>query len=105
MTYPPDAAMFTLLAIHLNEKVVILGGQPVLRITEPGYLGNAVYQIVVKPESLDELEARKWIDVSQDQPRVTKLGRQAVETWMTKWKNKRKRKPTARPATQRQVGL
>lgn len=81
MTYPPDAAMFTLLGFHLRERVVILDGQPVLRITEPGYLGNAVYQIVVLPESLDALEDRKWIDVSSNQPRVTRLGREAVKAW------------------------
>lgn len=96
MTYPPDAAMFTLLGFHLNEKVVIRDGQPVLWISAPGFMGSTLYRIVVLPESLDALEARKWIDLSQDQPRVTKLGREAAEKWIRAWKNKRKR--TARPA-------
>lgn len=104
MTYPPDAAMFTLLGSHLRERVVILGGQPVLRITEPGYMGNAVYQIVVKPESLDAIEARKWIDTTNDQPRVTKLGRQAVMTWIRAWKKKQKRTRTIQPTKQRRIG-
>ena len=103
MTYPPDAAMFTLLGFHLREKVVILDGQPALWISAPGFMGNTLYRIVITEESLDALEARKWIDLSQDQPRVTKLGREAVKKWIVTWKNKWKR--AARPATQRQVGL
>ena len=45
VTYPPDATMFTLLGFHLRERVVILDGQPVLRIVQPGYMSNAVYQM------------------------------------------------------------
>lgn len=74
MTFPPDGTMLILLGMWTGRTLDAEKGE--LRLDLAG--GPAV----VKPEALDELEARGWVEITEAGARVTERGVYALNKWV-----------------------
>ena len=79
MIYPSPSAMLSLLALDLGDRSAVDAGNLTV-VIEDGH-GNGYGSVVLSPNSLEDLEARGWVNTDGDDLRVTERG----AYWANRW--------------------